>query len=49
MKLLGFPMPENMEAELEKLLRLLAEDRRPFRMHVTYNESISLFLLFLKG
>ncbi|MFP9118675.1 amidohydrolase [Flavobacterium sp. RNTU_13] len=41
------PMPdlsENMEAELEKVVRLLVENRWPFRLHATYNESITRFL-----
>jgi predicted amidohydrolase YtcJ len=41
------PRPElnnNMEAELEKVVRLLVEKRWPFRLHATYNESISRFL-----
>lgn len=41
------PRPDlspNMEAELEKVIRLLAEKRWPFRIHATYNESISRFL-----
>lgn len=37
-------LPENMEAELEKVVRLLVENRWPFRLHATYNESISRFL-----
>ncbi|WP_442587418.1 amidohydrolase [Pedobacter sp. AW31-3R] len=37
-------LPENMEAELEKVVRLLVEKRWPFRLHATYNESISRFL-----
>lgn len=35
---------ENMEAELEKVVRLLVSNRWPFRLHATYNESISRFL-----
>ncbi|RFM29667.1 amidohydrolase [Deminuibacter soli] len=35
---------ENMEAELETVVRLLVENRWPFRMHATYNESITRFL-----
>lgn len=35
---------DNMEAELEKVVRLLAEKRWPFRIHATYNESITRFL-----
>ncbi|MCD0465104.1 amidohydrolase [Flavobacterium sp. ENC] len=37
-------LPETMEAELEKVVRLLVENRWPFRLHATYNESISRFL-----
>jgi len=37
-------LPENMEAELEKVVRLLVANRWPFRLHATYNESISRFL-----
>lgn len=35
---------ENMEAELEKVVRLLVSNRWPFRLHATYNENISRFL-----
>lgn len=34
-------MPGNMEGELERVVRLLAEKRWPFRLHATYNETIS--------
>ena len=37
-------LPENMEAELEKVIRLLVENRWVFRLHATYNESITRFL-----
>ncbi|MEZ0131354.1 amidohydrolase family protein, partial [Flavobacterium sp. LBUM151] len=37
-------LPETMEAELEKVVRLLVENRWPFRLHATYNESITRFL-----
>jgi predicted amidohydrolase YtcJ len=37
-------LPENMEAELERVIRLLVENRWPFRLHATYNESITRFL-----
>lgn len=37
-------LSENMEAELEKVVRLLVSNRWPFRLHATYNESISRFL-----
>ncbi|MGK6341404.1 amidohydrolase [Chryseobacterium sp. DT-3] len=37
-------LPENMEADLEKVVRLLIENRWPFRLHATYNESITRFL-----
>jgi len=35
---------ENMEAELERVVRLLVENQWPFRLHATYNESITRFL-----
>lgn len=41
------PRPDlsaNMEAELERVIRLLVENRWPFRLHATYNESITRFL-----
>jgi predicted amidohydrolase YtcJ len=41
------PRPEladNMEDELERVVRLLVENRWPFRLHATYNESITRFL-----
>ena len=41
------PRPDltpSMESELEKVVRLLAEKRWPFRLHATYNESIERFL-----
>lgn len=37
-------LPETMEAELEKVIRLLVANRWPFRLHATYNESITRFL-----
>ncbi|MBO9701875.1 MAG: amidohydrolase [Sporocytophaga sp.] len=37
-------LPENMEAELERVVKLLVERRWPFRLHATYNESITRFL-----
>ena len=37
-------LPDNMEVELERVVRLLVEKRWPFRLHATYNESISRFL-----
>ena len=33
-------MPEQMESELEPVLRLLIKNRWPFRIHATYDESI---------
>jgi predicted amidohydrolase YtcJ len=33
-------MPSNMEGELKKVVRFLVENRWPFRMHATYNETI---------
>jgi predicted amidohydrolase YtcJ len=41
------PRPDldvNMEPELERVVRLLVENRWPFRLHATYNESITRFL-----
>lgn len=35
---------ENMEEDLERVVRLLVEKRWPFRIHATYNESITRFL-----
>jgi predicted amidohydrolase YtcJ len=37
-------LPESMEAELESVVRLLAEKRWPFRIHATYDESIGRIL-----
>jgi predicted amidohydrolase YtcJ len=37
-------LPENMEVELERVVRILVENRWPFRLHATYNESIARFL-----
>lgn len=37
-------LPPNMEEDLEKVVRLLVINRWPFRLHATYNESISRFL-----
>jgi predicted amidohydrolase YtcJ len=34
-------MPPNMEGDLEPVIRLLAENRWPWRLHATYNETIS--------
>ena len=34
-------MPEAMEGELEEVVRILAENRWPWRMHATYDETIS--------
>jgi predicted amidohydrolase YtcJ len=36
--------PEGMEGELEKVVRHLVEQRWPFRLHATYDESISRML-----
>lgn len=33
-------MPPNMEADLERVVRMLAENRWPWRLHATYNETI---------
>ena len=41
------PRPElagDMDKELERITRLLAENRWPFRIHATYDESISRFM-----
>jgi len=37
-------LPQTMEEELERVVRLLVEQRWPFRLHATYNESITRFL-----
>jgi len=37
-------LPSSMEQELTKVVRLLAEKRWPFRLHATYDESITRFL-----
>ena len=37
-------LPAHMDAELERVVRLLVENRWPFRLHATYNESITRFL-----
>ena len=34
-------MPPNMEGELEQVVRLLVEKRWPFRLHATYDETIT--------
>ena len=34
-------MPPNMESDLEPVIRLLAEQRWPWRLHATYDETIS--------
>ena len=34
-------MPQEMEGELEEVVRILAENRWPWRMHATYDETIS--------
>lgn len=34
-------MPDNMEQELGKVVRFLVEQRWPFRLHATYNETIT--------
>jgi predicted amidohydrolase YtcJ len=41
------PRPDlqgNMDAELKRIVKLLAVNRWPFRIHATYNESINRFL-----
>jgi predicted amidohydrolase YtcJ len=42
-------LPPVMEEELSKVVRLLAENRWPFRLHATYNESITRFLDVFEG
>lgn len=37
-------LPPNMEDELKSVVRLLVENRWPFRLHATYDESINRFL-----
>ncbi|MCC8392228.1 amidohydrolase [Paraburkholderia sp. MMS20-SJTR3] len=37
-------LPEGMEKELEGVVRLLVQNRWPWRLHATYDESISRFL-----
>lgn len=37
-------LPENLEAELKEVVLLLAANKWPFRLHATYDESISRFL-----
>ncbi len=37
-------LPQSMENDLTSVVRLLAEHRWPFRLHATYDESISRFL-----
>jgi predicted amidohydrolase YtcJ len=37
-------LPPSLEGELTRVVRLLAENRWPFRLHATYDESISRFL-----
>ena len=37
-------LPPMLEEELTQVIRLLVENRWPFRLHATYNESISRFL-----
>src|SRR5437773_3668348 len=37
-------LPQALEGELTRVVRLLAENRWPFRLHATYDESISRFL-----
>ncbi|MCF6401475.1 amidohydrolase [Chitinophaga filiformis] len=37
-------LPAVMEEELERVVRLLVSNRWPFRLHATYNESITRFL-----
>jgi predicted amidohydrolase YtcJ len=34
-------MPSSMESDLEQVIRILVENKWPFRLHATYNETIS--------
>ena len=42
-------LPPMMEQELSQVVRLLVENRWPFRLHATYDESISRFLDVFEG
>ena len=42
-------LPPVMEQELAQVIRLLVENRWPFRLHATYDESISRFLDIFEG
>jgi len=42
-------LPEVMEAELKEVVSLLARNKWPFRLHATYDESISRFLDVLEA
>jgi len=42
-------MPAQMEGELEAVVRILAENRWPWRMHATYDETISRALDVFEG
>ena len=42
-------LPPIMEQELSQVVRLLVENRWPFRLHATYDESISRFLDVFEG
>ncbi len=37
-------LPPSLEADLKNVVRLLVQNRWPFRLHATYNESITRFL-----
>jgi predicted amidohydrolase YtcJ len=37
-------LPDSLESELEAVVRLLVQNRWPFRLHATYDESIDRFL-----
>lgn len=41
-------LPQGMEGELKSVVRLLVENRWPFRLHATYDESITRFLNVLE-
>ena len=42
-------LPPSLEKELPAVVRLLAENRWPFRLHATYDESIARFLDIFEG
>src|SRR5262249_51013151 len=42
-------LPPSLEGELTRVVRLLAENRWPFRLHATYDESITRFVVGFEG